>query len=92
MMQNIKRKKQTCCQSYDLMTDEKKPVPNFMQKLKERAADKRRYGHEMENKSEAGTSAIACPNCGAARAKDDNLTHCSYCGIEREQRAADLKL
>jgi ribosomal protein L32 len=73
------------------LMEEKKPA-GFLQKLKQRAADKRRYGHELETDLKAGTDVKVCPNCGAGRAPNDSHTHCAYCGIERDQRAADLQL
>jgi uncharacterized Zn finger protein (UPF0148 family) len=57
---------------------EKKSV-NFLESMKKLSLTQKNYGGEEEIKK-AKTAAKLCPNCGAARAKQDGLTHCAYCG------------
>lgn len=52
-----------------------------MEILKEKARQDKNYGGIPEEKK-AGMATTACPHCGAARAKQDGLTHCAYCGHE----------
>lgn len=61
------------------MTEKK--VKSFLEKLKEKAAAQENYGGEAAA-SGAQIDAVACPNCGAGRAKHDGVTHCAYCGFE----------
>ncbi|MDO5608981.1 MAG: hypothetical protein Q4G08_11065 [Capnocytophaga sp.] len=58
---------------------EEKPSKSlsFLQKLKEKQADKPTPQPET-----ASMKATDCPNCGAGRAKQEGLTHCAYCGYE----------
>lgn len=63
------------------MSEEKKPVNSFLQKLKQKTANQKLYGGNAEEKA-AEMSAKDCPNCGAGRAKLDGVTHCAYCGFE----------
>lgn len=63
------------------MSEEKKPVNLFLQKLKQKTADQKHYGGKAEEKA-AEMGAKDCPNCGAGRAKHDGVTHCAYCSFE----------
>jgi uncharacterized Zn finger protein (UPF0148 family) len=58
-----------------------KPL-SFVEKMKLKAQNQKSYGIDSEVFKEAKLDAIACPNCGAGRAKQDGLTHCAYCGHE----------
>lgn len=58
-----------------------KKAANFLQKLKEKAAQQKNYGGNPENTA-ATMDAKDCANCGAGRAKTDGLTHCAYCDFE----------
>jgi len=46
--------------------------------------------YEKRETSEATTR--KCPNCGAARPKDTNLTTCDYCGYEFMQIDAEIRV
>lgn len=62
------------------MSDDKKPL-SFVEKMKLKAQQQKSYGGDPELKP-ANVGVRDCPNCGAARAKDDGLTKCAYCGFE----------
>jgi hypothetical protein len=62
------------------MSEEKK-ILSFVEKMKLRAQTQKNYGGEYEAK-DANMDARDCPNCGAARAKQDGLTKCAYCSFE----------
>ena len=62
------------------MAEEKK-VNSFIEKMKQKAKTQEVYGGKLEDKS-ASLSIKDCPNCGAARAQQDGITHCAYCGFE----------
>lgn len=59
---------------------EDKSPKSFLQKLREKAAAQGNYGGAAEA-SDAGMKVRDCPNCGAARTKQDGLTRCAYCGF-----------
>lgn len=61
------------------MSEEKKAL-SFVEKMKLKAQSQKNYGGETEIKN-AEISVRDCPNCGAGRAKQEGLTHCSYCGF-----------
>jgi uncharacterized Zn finger protein (UPF0148 family) len=61
------------------MSEEKK-VLSFVEKMKLKALSQKNYGGETEIK-DANMGARDCPNCGAARAKQDGLTKCAYCSF-----------
>lgn len=63
------------------MTDEKKPMLSFLNKIKKTATESKSYMGDMPT-DEAGMAAATCPNCGAGRAKQDGVTHCAYCDFE----------
>lgn len=63
------------------MGEDKKPVNSFLQNLKQKTANQKHYGGDVEEKI-AGIALKDCPNCGAGRAKHDGVTHCAYCGFE----------
>lgn len=62
------------------MADEKKTL-SFVEKMKLKAKNQEVYGGKSEDKP-ASLSIKDCPNCGAARAQQDGITHCAYCGFE----------
>jgi len=62
------------------MTAEKKTL-SFVEKMKLKAKNQQVYGGKSEDKS-ATLTIKDCPNCGAARAQQDGITHCAYCGFE----------
>lgn len=62
------------------MSEEQKPL-SFVEKMKLKAQSQKNYGGDMEIR-DANMGARDCPNCGAARAKQDGLTHCAYCSFE----------
>jgi uncharacterized Zn finger protein (UPF0148 family) len=62
------------------MSDDKKPL-SFVERMKLKALEQKNYGGEIEIK-DANMGARDCPNCGAARAKQDGLTKCAYCNFE----------
>lgn len=54
---------------------------SFVERMRQRTLEQENYGGKMEDKV-AEMKAQDCPNCGAARAKHDGVTHCTYCGFE----------
>lgn len=54
---------------------------SFLQRLHQQAKSQTPYGGAVKAES-AKVSVIACPNCGAPRAKADGLTQCAFCGYE----------
>ncbi len=62
------------------MSDTPQKPLSFIEKMKQKAAAQTSYGGD--GKEEAAKVATRdCPNCGAARARQDGLTHCGYCGF-----------
>ncbi|WP_353197393.1 hypothetical protein [Parapedobacter defluvii] len=57
--------------------EEKKQPLSLVERLKRQAEAQQREPMIMEH---AQTHVMACPNCGAGRAKQDGITHCAYCG------------
>jgi len=57
---------------------------SFTERLKQKAMQQKNYGHEQEQQQDmrAHMAVRDCPNCGAARAETDGLTHCAYCGFQ----------
>ncbi|RUT69963.1 hypothetical protein D0817_12285 [Flavobacterium cupreum] len=56
-------------------------VNSFLENLKQKVKNQNNYGGKTEiNKAQINVR--NCPNCGAGRAKQDGVTHCSYCGFE----------
>lgn len=62
------------------MSQENKTL-SFVEKMKLKAQKQQVYGGKAEDK-QASLSIKDCPNCGAARAQQDGITHCAYCGFE----------
>ncbi len=62
------------------MSEDKKAL-SFVEKMKLKAQSQKNYGGETESR-DAAVGARDCPNCGAARAKQDGLTKCAYCNFE----------
>jgi len=59
-----------------------KPL-SFAERMKQKALAQKNYGHALERPPEDARMDVKdCPNCGAARAQQDGLTHCAYCGFE----------
>jgi len=50
---------------------------------------KKVYGTERETSE---TKTRKCPNCGAARPVDTNLTTCDYCGFEFMDIKDEIKI
>mgnify|MGYP000980182591 CR=1 FL=1 len=50
---------------------------SLVERLKKQALEQKREPIITEVSK---TTVIQCPDCGAARAKSDGLTHCAYCG------------
>ncbi len=61
------------------MSEEKKAL-SFVEKMKLKAQAQKNYGGDAAI-TDANMGARDCPNCGAARAKQDGLTKCGYCGF-----------
>ena len=62
------------------MSEGKKAL-SIVERMKLKAESQVAYGGEAEIKA-AGITVRDCPNCGAARAKEDGLTNCGYCGFQ----------
>lgn len=62
------------------MSAEKKPM-SLIEMMKQKAKTQKMYGGKTEEKP-ASMTIKDCPNCGAARAQLDGITHCVYCGFE----------
>lgn len=82
MSQNTKPRKQNYWKNSNatLMSEENKPL-SFVEKMKLKAKNQQVYGGKSVDKS-ASLTIKDCPNCGAARAQQDGITHCAYCGFE----------
>jgi len=50
---------------------------SLVERLKKQALEQKREPTLVEPTK---TTILQCPDCGAARAKQDGLTHCAYCG------------
>lgn len=61
------------------MEEEKKTL-SFVEKMKLKAKTQQVYGGKLEDKP-ASLHIKDCSNCGAARAQQDGITHCAYCGF-----------
>ncbi len=46
---------------------------------------------KWERNEVSKTKTLTCPNCGAARPKDTNLTTCDYCGYKFMQIKEKIK-
>jgi uncharacterized Zn finger protein (UPF0148 family) len=56
---------------------------SFVERMKQKAMAQKNYGGDIKaSESVASMDVRDCPNCGAARAQQDGLTHCAYCGFE----------
>jgi predicted amidophosphoribosyltransferase len=54
---------------------------NVLARLRQKAqADNRNYLTQGHTPNDATMQALACPQCGATRAHDRELTTCSHCG------------
>lgn len=54
---------------------EKKPL-SLVERIKQLALEQKREEFKI---TEADSSVVTCPQCGAGRAKRDGLTRCAYC-------------
>ena len=54
---------------------------SYLERLKEKTQQQKHYGGDAKETA-ASVGAVSCPNCGAARAKQDGLKVCAYCGHE----------
>ncbi|MBZ4192675.1 hypothetical protein [Niabella beijingensis] len=60
------------------MQEENKKPLSLVAQMKQNAIHQKR---EPVIEKAAGMDTVACPNCGAGRAKSDGLTKCGYCGF-----------
>lgn len=63
------------------MSSEKKTPLSLLQKMRQTAKEQKSYGGDFVDEP-AKVNVRTCPNCGAGRAQQDGLTHCTYCGFE----------
>lgn len=59
----------------------KKNTLSLVERMKQKVQSQQPYGGETPVHA-ASINVRDCPNCGAARAQQDGLTHCAYCGFE----------
>lgn len=60
------------------MAEEKKAI-SLLERMKLQAQNQETYYKTIEKAASVGV--VACPNCGAGRAKYEGVTKCAYCGF-----------